>query len=137
MLALLDPEDLDRIEDASIAELVRRRQTEAREAGCEPEEAPAFYLVEAGDAVEAVESGAGVWITRNPFDQRRFGEAGFSPTFELLLEHPGCPGCFEVLFLGGGDFGVTLVVPKHPGIDAALTAFCQRFASLASDLEAD
>lgn len=133
MLALIDPEDLDGIEDVSIAELVRQRQAEAREAGCEPEEAPAFYLVEPGDAVEAVESGAGVWITRHPFDQRRFGEAGFSPTFELLLEHPRC---FEMLFEGTGDFGVTLVVPKHPGIDAALTAFCQSLASPASDLEA-
>lgn len=132
MLALLDPEDLDRIEDASIAELVRRRQAEASEAGCETEEAPAFYLVEPGDAVDAVESGAGVWITRHPFDQRRYGEPGFAPTFELLLEHPGC---FEMLFVGGGDFGVTLVVPKHPGIDPALAAFCQSFASPASDLE--
>lgn len=52
--------------------------------------------------------------------------------FEVLEEHP-C--CFELVFVLNDDgSGLEVFIPKHPGIDRALLAWCAAHALPASEV---
>jgi hypothetical protein len=88
-----------------------------------------MIVVEPGDTVAQLEQESGCCITRNLFTDARFGEADFSPTFEILEEHDEC---FEMVFILSDDgFAVTLLIPKAEGIERSLLALCSAYARLA------
>lgn len=132
---LLDPAQAESIEDAMIRVLVAQRFEDVCQGEpYDPELHTQLLLVEVGDTIAALEAASGCAITREPFSERRYGESGFRPGFELLEEHPSC---FElVMVTSDGDQGVVIFVPKAPGIDETLTRFCAEFATPAPDLEA-
>lgn len=91
-----------------------------------------FVVAEPGDGVDMLEQEVGCPIMRNLFDDARFGDPGFSPCFEVLEEHPAC---YEMVFIpSDGDFGISLFIPKHEGIDPDLLAMCPEYAVPAPDL---
>ena len=72
-----------------------------------------MIVVEPGDTAEALEEESGCPILRNFFDDVRFGDPDFSPSFEALEEHAGC---YEMVFiLNDEGFGVAIFVPKSKG----------------------
>ena len=81
-----------------------------------------LIVVEPGDTVAALEEECGWPILHNPFDNTRFGEPSFLPTFEAL---ENWPGCFEITIIASDSgAGILIFVPKQPGIDADLLAMC-------------
>lgn len=90
-----------------------------------------LFVIEPGDCLDDIEAECGCPVLGSPFDNVRYGDAGFSPAFEVLEEH-GC--CFEMVFVpGDGDFGIVIFIPKTDGIDADLVAFCQKYATPAPE----
>ena len=129
MRVLRDPVLVSTIEDEALRALVAQRFVEiAHDEPYVPEVYGYFILIEPGDSVAALEEEAGWPILGSVFNDARFGDAGFTPSFEFLEEHER-PACYEMVFiLNDGGFGIDLFIPKVPGMDAQLLDFCQTYA---------
>ena len=128
MLILRDPALASSIVDPGVRSLVEQRFSEI----CDGE--PYDYdlhgymiVVEPGDSVESLEQETSCRILHNLFDDVRFGDPDFMPSFEVLEEHAGC---YEMVFiLNDEGFGIDIYIPKYPGIDAGLLAMCAEYAA--------
>ena len=89
-------------------------------------------VAEPGDTVEQLEQETGCGITRDVFDETRYGEADFAPSFEILEEHDAC---FEMLFITNDEgFALIVFIPKEEGIPGDLLALCADYAVPAAPL---
>lgn len=119
MIHLRDPGDVILILDTTLQALIAQRFEDfAQGEPYDPELHAQAFLAQAGDTVEALETATGCRITPERFD--------------VLEEHDTC---FELVF-AEGDAGTVIFIPKSPGIDTALLAFCQHYAVPAPDLNA-
>ena len=127
MLVLRDPGEGDAIADAAVRMLVRQRFAMLSEdEPYDPDVFGYFIVVEDADGLDLLDGQLGFPILSNRFDDTRFGDAGFTPCFELLEEHPTC---FEMVFVLSDDgYGIEVFIPKSIHVDADLLAMCQRYA---------
>lgn len=133
MLVLRDPALTSQIRSPQIRELASLRFAQV----CNGE--PYDYnrhgymvVVEPGDTVEQLEQETGCGIIHDVFDETRYGEADFAPTFDFLEGHHAC---YEMHFsLNDDGFGITLFIPKAEGIPGDLLALCADFAVPAAPL---
>ncbi|MFZ4535927.1 hypothetical protein [Propionivibrio sp.] len=133
MLVLPDPTDLDQVKDGYVRALLARRFNEMAQEDFTFEELGEFLLIEPGDTVAAIEDQGRIWVTRSPFNDVRYGEAGFAPCFETLEAHPG--HCFEMVhILNDSGYGVIVIVPDKPGMDDELLRFCREYATPTPDV---
>ena len=85
-----------------------------------------FALVEAGDSIAEIEAKTGCRVMHDLFNDSRYGDSEFQPSFEWLVEHPSF---YEAVFIFSDDgFGVDLLIPKALGIDVDLLAMCAKYA---------
>ncbi len=128
MLILNDPALINRIPDPDIRDLVHQRFSEI--CGDEPYDYDThgyMIVLEPGDSVEVLEQEVGWPILRNLFDDSRYGEPDFTPSFEVLEDHGNC---YEMVFIFNDEgFGVDLFIPKQSGIDGDLLAMCAEYAA--------
>jgi hypothetical protein len=133
MLILNDPALVNRIPDPDIRDLVHQRFSEI--CGAEPYDYDThgyMIVVEPGDSVTALEEEISFPILRNLFDDARYGEPDFTPSFEALEEHASC---YEMVFIFNDEgFGVDIFIPKQSGIDTDLLAMCAEYAVPATAL---
>ena len=127
MFTIRDPTDADRIGDPVLRSLVRQRLAEVLDGEpYDPGVHGEMIVADPGDTAAALEEASGCPIFANPFDDSRYGNPDFVPVCETIQEHPSC---YEVVFIFTDDgAGVTLFVPRQPGIDADLLALCAQFA---------
>ena len=123
MLVIRDPSSLSQINDPAVRDLIRQRMDEyGSDAGL-----ATFVVVEPGDPLGALDAQLGFPILTNRLDGRRYGDPEFTPSFEVLEEHPGC---YEmVLVLADYGDGVLVFIPKHDGVDGDLRALCATYAT--------
>lgn len=83
-------------------------------------------VVEAGDPSDALSEVLGFHVLLSRVGECRFDEAGYSPTFEVIEEHPTL---FELVFVFSdyGD-GAIVIVPKEDGIDTELLSMCSMYS---------
>jgi hypothetical protein len=133
MLVLRDPKLTSQLLNVHIRELVSLRFTQVSNG--EPYDYNRhgyMVVVEPGDTVEQLEQETGCGITRDLFDETRYGEADFAPSFEILEEHDVC---YEMHFsLNDDGFGITLFILKEEGIPDDLRALCTSYAVPAAPL---
>lgn len=130
MRALRKPQDLESLPDNGVRRLIRQRMTELVDLQIDdPGLAETLILVEPGDTPNTLEAACGCWITSGLFEDARFGEPDFMPSFEWL-EYHATDCCYEMLFIlnDNGD-GTALFIPDDPQIDAELLAFCRTYAT--------
>ena len=85
-----------------------------------------FALVEPGDSIAEIEAETGCQVMHDLFNDSRYGDSEFQPSFEWLVEHPSF---YEAVFIFSDDgFGVDLLIPKALGIDVDLLAMCAKYA---------
>ena len=83
-----------------------------------------FIVFEACDTVAYLDAALGFPIMANRFDGCRYGEPGFSPSWEVIEEHINW---FELVYVLSDDgFGVVVFVPKHA--DPELLQMLQQYA---------
>ncbi len=127
MIRIRGPDHTQQIADPDVRSLVEKRFIEI----CDGEVYDAethgeMIVVESNDTLTSLERATGCSIATNPFDESRFPEPDFVPVCEYLEEHVQC---YELAFLYSDDgAGVSLFIPKSPGIDAEVLAFCAAFA---------
>ena len=128
MLILRDPALTKYIADSDIRNLVERRFDEILAGEAYDYDRHGYMIVvEANDSVKALEKETGCGILHNFFDDARFGDPEFTPSFEALEEHASC---YEMVFILNDDgFGIDIYIPKQPGIDADLLAMCAEYAA--------
>jgi len=122
MLVINDSSSLSRLPDSEVRDLIRQR---IEEYGSDADLAT-FIVVEPGDPLESLDAQLGFSVLANRFDGKRYGDPEFTPSFEVLEEHPGC---YEmVLVLADYGDGVLVFIPKHDGVDGDLRALCATYA---------
>jgi hypothetical protein len=128
MLILRDPALASSIADPEIRALVEQRFAEICAGELYDYDLHGYMIVvQPSDTVEALEEESSCPILHNRFDNARYGDPDFSPSFDILEDHDGC---FEMLFITNDDgFGITLFIPKAEGIAADLLAMCKEFSS--------
>lgn len=135
MRALHNDTDVAGIADPGIRALVGQRFKELGEIeDYSLDELGTFWLIEPGDTIEAIEAASGCWINSSIFDDCRYGDPDYSPSFEVLEAHPTC---WEVVWVfNDAGFGAVLFIPNNqPSIDTTLLAYCREFATPAPTLE--
>jgi hypothetical protein len=65
-----------------------------------------FIVVEPGDPLDSLDAQLGFSVLSNRLDGKRHGDPGFTPSFEVLEEHPGC---YEMVFVLA-DYGDGVLV---------------------------
>lgn len=128
MIILRDPSLASSIVDPDIRGLVEHRFSEICAGEAYDYDSHGYMIVvEPGDSVDSLEQETSCRILHNLFDDARFGDPDFAPSFEALEEHAGC---YEMVFiLNDEGFGIDIYIPKHPGIDAELLAMCAEYAA--------
>lgn len=127
MIILHGPSLIHSIADPSIRDLVSYRFSQILSGETYDYDRHGYMIViEPGDSTESLESETCCSIIRNALDDTHYGQAGFTPCFEVLEEHSHC---FEMLFiLNDEGFAIDFFIPKHSGIDPRLLALCAEYA---------
>ena len=90
------------------------------------DESLTVLLVERGDTLATVDAAMDHRFLVNAYSGKRYGEADFAPCFETLQEHQTF---YEMFFIeGGGELGISVVIPRRPDIDPSLLAMCAQHA---------
>ena len=124
MRVLLYPDDIVReiaaTPDPSVAKLLTR-QSEFMSAD-ESEESLTVLVVEPGDTIAELDAALHHQLLVDHYSGRRYEDSGFIPCFETLLEHTTF---YEMFFVeGGGEVGISVLIPKSPTTDPAILAMC-------------
>lgn len=133
MRVLRNPSELESLPDNGVRRLICQRMAELGVLqDDDPGLAEALVLVEPGDTANGLEAACHCWITTGLFDDTRFGEPDFMPSFEWL-EYHDADACYEMLFImnDNGD-GTALFIPDNSEIDLQLLAFCRTYATPAA-----
>ncbi len=133
MLVLRDPALTSQIRNPHIRALVSLRFAQIMDGEPYDNDRHGYMVVvEPGDSVEQLEHETGCGITRDVFDETRYGEADFAPSFDILEEHDAC---YEMHFdLNDDGFGCAIFIPKEEGIPGDLLALCSAYALPAAPL---
>jgi len=128
MHIIRDPSVLPLVTSPDIRQLIAERiEALAADGEYSLQELAFFIVVEPGDTLVALDACVGFPVLGHRYSGLRFGDPGYTPGFEILEEHPSC---YEMVFILSDDgFGVQVFVPKVPGVDADLLAFCAAFAA--------
>jgi hypothetical protein len=133
MFILRDPALASTIADPALRGLVEERFVQICEG--EPydfDQHGYMLVVQPGDTVAALEEESSCSILRNLFDNARWGDPDFLPSFEYLQEYAGC---YEMVFIvNDSSFGIDFFIPKAGGIDAELLAMCAEYAEPAPEM---
>ena len=112
MITIRDTASVDQLGQVELQQLIRDRIAEITQG--QPYDADIygeFVIVEAGDTLPDIEAYLGREVVGN---------------FEWLVEWP-C--CWEAVFVLSDDgYGIDLLVPNSPDIDADLMAMCRKYA---------
>ena len=86
-----------------------------------------FLVIEPGDSIDAINTQVGFNILANRFTGIRYGQPGYTPSFEFIEEFSAC---YElVIILDDSGYGIDIFISKGTGVDPDLLAMCQRYAT--------
>jgi hypothetical protein len=85
-----------------------------------------ILVLQLGDSLSTLSEKLGFDAVVNIWTRIRFGDAGFTPSFELVDEHPGY---FELIYVIGQDgWGFDVFIPKTIDLPELLE-MCRRYAT--------
>ncbi|MDD3353136.1 hypothetical protein [Zoogloea sp.] len=114
------------MDDAFLRQLIAQRIEERCDGLCYDPDVIGFFIVMApDDGVGEVEAALGTQLLRNPVSGVEYGHPDFAPLFEYAGRHARW---YELVFLGAGDEGVTLFVPRNPDVEPRLLALAAEYA---------
>ena len=128
MLILRDTKAITDITDPVLRQLIERRIQEISE--CCPwdaDELGPMIVVEPRDTAGDLHAIMGFSILEGIFDDSRFGDEDFSPSFEFAEAHGD--HLYELVYIvSDGGYGYDIFILNRPSIDPTLLAFCQTYA---------
>lgn len=128
MLVLRDTTAIVSITDPVLRQLIERRIQEINE--CCPwdaDELGPMIVVEPGDTADDLQAIMNFSILEGIFDDSRFGDEDFSPSFEFAEVHGD--HLYELVYIvSDGGYGYDIFIVNRPEIDPTILAFCQTYA---------
>ena len=125
MIVITDRRQIAGIADSHLRQLIEQRIQDIEE--CCPwdaEELGPFIIVEPGDTGNDLETVMGFSILESNFDESRFGDDDFAPSFEFV-EIVG-EELFELVYIvNDGGYGYDIFIQNLPGLDPVIRSFCQ------------
>jgi hypothetical protein len=127
MKILKNSADIAAVNDAVIRQLIMERYTALVEGiSFEAETLGYFVLVEPADGIESLEQETGCPIGSSWFDDARYGDDDFVPSWEFLQAHETC---YEMVFVLNDDsFAISIIIPKTAEINQQLLNLCKEHA---------
>ena len=81
-----------------------------------------FIVMQPGDSLDALDTALGFSILQNQTDGLRFGDPGFSPTWEWMADHGHC---WEAPFIfDDSGFAHVVIIQNSPMQNRLLRALC-------------
>ena len=116
------------ISDAAIRKLVQQRIDDLGGDKFNATELGYLLIVEPGDSsIDTINTQIGYNILANRFTGIRYGQPGYTPSFEFIEEFSAC---YElVVILDDSGYGIDIFISKETGVDPDLLAMCQRYAT--------
>lgn len=127
VIVIRDPTQIDGLADTELRQLLHHYVDQYRQyPDYRLEDLLKCIVVEEGDSIADIDVGVGFHILSNRHTGAMFGDAGFTPDFEIYQEHTGW---FELVWVHSDGYGFQVFVPKGQRVDTALQAFCAAYAS--------
>ncbi|WP_205202432.1 hypothetical protein [Azonexus hydrophilus] len=129
MLVITDQTQTTAISNLPLRQLIEQRINERNEyCSGDPDELGPIIVIEPIDTVRDLEAVTGFSIIEGLFDDSRFGDENFAPSFEFAESHGD--HLFELVYIvSDGGYGYDIFIQNTPGIDPVLLAFCQAYAT--------
>ena len=128
MIIITDRKQIAGIAAVHLRQLINQRIQEIEES-CpwNANELGPMIVIEPGDTASELETVMGFSIFEGIFDESRFGDEDFTPSFEFA-DAIG-DNLFELVYvINDGGYGYDIFIPNRPGIDPTIHAFCQTYA---------
>lgn len=128
MIVITDRRQIAGIAAVYLRQLINQRIHEIEEyCPWKANELGPMIVIEPGDTLSELETVMGFSIFEGIFDESRFGDEDFTPSFEFA-EAIG-DNLFELVYvINDGGYGYDIFIPNRPGIDSTILAFCQTYA---------
>ena len=128
MLVLSDTKAITDITDPVLRQLIERRIQEISEyCPWDADELGPMIVVEPGDTADDLQAIMNFSILKGIFDDSRFGDEEFAPSFEFAEAHGD--HLYELVYIvSDGGYGYDIFIVNRPGIDPTILAFCQTYA---------
>ncbi len=128
MLVLSDTKAITDITDPVLRQLIERRIQEISEyCPWDADELGPMIVVEPGDTADDLQAVMCFSILEGIFDDSRFGDEEFAPSFEFAEAHGD--HLYELVYIvSDGGYGYDIFIVNRPGIDPTILAFCQTYA---------
>jgi len=128
MIVITDRKQITEIAEIPLRQLIEQR-IQGIEESCpwDADELGPIIVVEPGDTADDLETVMSFSILECIFDESRFGDEDFAPSFEVA-ESIG-DDLFELVYvINDGGYGYDIFIMNRPGIDPTILAFCQTYA---------
>jgi len=127
MIVIRDFTSTDSIPDPDLSRLIQQRAAALEEYELPLADLALFIIVQPGDTPAAIDAHLGFPILSNRWIGIRYGQPGFTPSWEVTEEHAHW---YELVFVLSDDgFGVYVFVPKDSAINPKLLAMCSAYAT--------
>ena len=122
MRVLRSPDEVGALPRGPVRALVERRMAEVGGAAGFEVRVAEGHGVEPGDPAPLIEAELGLPLLTGLLDPVPFGDPDFAPAWEWAVDHGDL---YELVFvLTDEGFGVEVLIPVAPGVDADLLALC-------------
>lgn len=128
MVVISDPSQIATISDSHLRQLIEQR-IQGIEESCpwDADEIGPIIIIKPGDTAADLEAVMGFSILESMFDESRFGDDDFAPSFEFA-EIVG-KDLYELVYIvSDGGYGYDIFIPNLPGLDPVIRSFCQTYA---------
>jgi hypothetical protein len=91
-----------------------------------------FLIMIAGDSDADAANDVRFSLLENMVDGIRFPDEGFEPSFEFIDYHADVQGLgwWELIYIFGSDFGITVLLQDHKDSDPELLAMCRKYSEI-------
>ena len=126
MQVIRNESDITEIGDPELQALILKCTDELSEYVGNFLELVVFVIFRTGDNLADLEAVLGFSILANRFDGVPFGHIDFTPSLDVLTEHPGY---YELVYvLDDSGAGVEVFISKEEGVQKELKEMCRRYA---------
>jgi hypothetical protein len=131
MRVIADRATAEALLDPALRSLIAQRIDSLAVEGDDANALAVFIAIEPGDDLAAVDQQLGFPLLANRWTGLRFGEPGFTPSFELAEDHGAW---YELVYVLSDDgHGAEVFIAKAPGVDPQLLAMCAAHALPAAE----
>lgn len=126
MQVIRNESNIREVGDPDLQGLILRCTEELAEYMDNFQELVVFVIFQAGDDLADLEAVLGFSVLANRFNGVPFGHIDFTPSWDVLTEHPGY---YELVYvLDDSGAGVEVFISKEEGVQKELKEMCRRYA---------